>query len=174
MKIQIALILLSLTTLSFAADPAPVHISGVGISTPSDWTPDRIKSDLAADTKTIEYSSHGQAHHATAVSLLALLKASGLDTTLKHDPAADPHKKHAPLHYAVTVTGTDGYSATFALAELLPDAGNHDAYLALDSDDKPLPPSDGPTKLIVPSDAKPSRWVHSVGSITIFDCAPAK
>lgn len=159
-----------LLPLALAADkPADsIHLTGPGLN-PSDYTPARIKSDLSANLKTVEYSSHGQSHHATCLPLLSLLQSAGLDTTLKHDPSADPSKKHLPLRLAVTVTGQDGYAVTFSLAELLPDAGNHPAYLALDTDDKPLAANEGPLKLIVPSDAKPSRWVRAVASVTLSD-----
>jgi hypothetical protein len=158
-----------------AADQPPaqslpaVHVSGAGIATPADWSAARIKSDMADQIKTIEYSSHGQTHHSTCVPVLEILQASGLGTELKHDPTADPRTKHIPLRLAVTVLGKDGYAATFSLAELLPSVGKAQAWLALDEDGSDLPPEQAPMKLIVPTDGDAGRWVHAVAEIKITD-----
>ena len=72
-----------------------------------------------------------------------------------------------PLMCAVAV------SATFSAAELLPDIGNHAAWLEIDEDGKPLSETNAPMSLLVPDDIKPARWVHGVGTITVLDATAA-
>lgn len=133
------------------------------------WTAGRLKEVLAAEMKTVEYTSRGQKHTAGAVPLLAVLKAAGVPIELKMDPKADPHVKNYVLRLAVVVQGGDGYTATFSFGELLPEIGGREAWLALDEDGKPLPERDGVMKLIVPADQKPSRWVRNVSGVIVVD-----
>jgi Oxidoreductase molybdopterin binding domain len=152
------------------AGPGPDVIAvGGTVDKPGDWTAARLKSDLAADVKSISYTSHGQKHTSSAVPLLSLLKAAGIQTDLKMGPKVDPKTKNYPLRLIVIVQGHDGYTAGFSLAELLPEFGDKEAWLALDADGGPLTESDGPARLIIPSDVKPGRWVHGVGLITVLD-----
>jgi DMSO/TMAO reductase YedYZ molybdopterin-dependent catalytic subunit len=153
-------------------DPDAITIGG-SVEKPGDWTVARLKTDLAADISPISYTSHdGTKHSSNAVPLLALLKASGVQTQLKPDPKADPRLKHHELRQVVVVQGRDGYVATFSLAELLGELGNRPAWLAFDIDGGPLPASDGPIKLIVPDDQKPARWVHGIQIISVIDVTP--
>jgi Oxidoreductase molybdopterin binding domain len=103
------------------------------------------------------------------VALLSVLQDAGIDTVLKMDPKIDPKIKNYNLRLVVVIHGTDGYTTTFSLAELLPDIGNREAWLALDEDGQALSAKEGPVKLIVPSDAKPGRWVRALDSITVLD-----
>jgi hypothetical protein len=137
--------------------------------TATTWTAARIKEVLATEMKPLEHTSHGQKHTSTAVPLLAVLKAAGIPVALKMDPKADPHVKNYNLRLAVVVQAGDGYTATFSLGELLPEVGGRESWLALDEDGKPLTERDGPMKLIVPTDQKPSRWVRNVTSVTVVD-----
>jgi hypothetical protein len=148
-----------------------VHVGGA-IPKASDWTAGQLKAQFAAEIKPITYAGKGESHTCNCVPLLSLLKAAGVQTELKMDPAADPKTKNRPLRLAVVVRGRDGYAALFSLAELLPAIGNRSAWLALDIDGGELPARDGPVKLIVPQDSKPGRWVHEIATITILD-APA-
>jgi len=170
-------IVISLAILATArgAEPpseVPFKVSGA-VTQPSEWTVTRVKAEFASQIKPVDYSSHGQKHTAQCIPLLTLLTHSGVATESKKDPAADPRTKNLPLRLAVVVRAGDGYAATLSLAELLPDVGNKEAWLALDMDGKPLSERDGPVKLIVPSDGKPGRWVHGVTEIVVLDAATA-
>ena len=92
----------------------------------------------------IEYETHGHKHVAHAVPLLGVLQAAGIDAKLKMDPKADPKTKNYPLRLSVVVKGNDGYTATFALAELLPEIGDRPVWIALDADNRPRWPSGRP------------------------------
>jgi Oxidoreductase molybdopterin binding domain len=145
-----------------------IHISGA-IASPSDWSADQLKSQFASQIKPIEYQSHGQKHTANAVPLLELLKSAGVAIDLKEDPKADPKTKNAALRMIVVVRGTDGYTVSLSLADILPEIGNHEAWLALDVDGSPLRANETPAKLILPSDVKPGRWVRGIASISVID-----
>jgi hypothetical protein len=145
-----------------------IHISGA-VAQPSDWTADQLKTQFASQIQSIDYESHGQKHTANAVPLVALLKSAGVSTDLKEDPKADPKTKNAGLRLVVIVRGTDGYTVALSLADILPAIGNQPAWLALDVDGAPLRSNEIPAKLILPSDAKPGRWVRGIASISILD-----
>jgi hypothetical protein len=145
-----------------------IHVGG-GAAQPGDWTLARLEKDFASEIKTVEYTSKGQKRRSRCVSLLAVLNRAGVQTKLNMDPKSDPKDKNFPLRLVVIVTGRDGYAVVFSLPEMLEDIGHKDAWLALDTDGKPLPESDGPVRLIVPGDDKPARWVRSVADVSIID-----
>ena len=157
---------------SIASAGATLTVDGTATTQPSHWTTDELKHQPAMPTTQISYESQdGTAHHATCVSLLDVLKAAGVSTEIKMNPKADPKTKHAALRMTVTAKATDGYGVVFSLAELLPEIGHRAVWLALDEDDKELAARDTPTKLIVPGDAKPARWVHGVENLSVDDVA---
>jgi DMSO/TMAO reductase YedYZ molybdopterin-dependent catalytic subunit len=165
--------LLGIAGIAYAdQNPDAVSVTGA-VSTPTDWTVARVKSDLAADVTTINYASHGKMDTSLAVPLVSLLKASGADTGFKMDPKADPKTKLHQLRLVVYVQARDGYAVAFSLAEILPDVGKRQVWVALDEDGQPLPDSEGPMRLIVPGDAKPARWIHAVQTIAVIDCSAA-
>lgn len=110
----------------------------------------------------------------SAVPLATVLAAAGVQTDVRMDPKADPKSKNANLRLAALVEGADGYAVAFSLAELSPDAGRREAWLASAADGKPLGGRDGPIRLIVPEDAKPARSVRAVAAVTIVDVAEAR
>ena len=104
-----------------AAAPAPfaIHIAGNAVQ-PSDWTIDDLQTRFAADITPIEYTTKGVKHTFTCVPLISLLKAAGVQTDFTMHPSADPKLKNPQLREAVIVTGRDGYTVVFSLAEILP------------------------------------------------------
>ena len=155
-----------------AAGPttAPTALTvDAGTGPPVSLSADELRSRFAGQLTTVEYESHGHKHAARAVPLLAVLQSAGVVTALKMDPKVDPKTKNLPLRQAVVVRGRDGYAATFALAELLPDIGDRPVWLAVDVDGGPLAERSAPAELLSPGDAKPGRWVRGVASITVVD-----
>jgi hypothetical protein len=146
----------------------PLHIHGDGIA-PTDWTVDQIQKQLAAEITPITYAGHGQPHIFKCVPLISLLKAAGVPTNLKMQPASDPKTKSYSLRFVAVVRGRDGYIVAFSLAELIPDVGNRHVWVALDEDNQPLSAADGPLRLLSPDDQKPARSVHELADITILD-----
>jgi hypothetical protein len=157
-----------------ATQPAPASIAVDGVvAHPLSWSAAELRSNLAAQVTEIHYDIHDQHHVAHAVPLLAVLQSAGVGTTLKMDPKVDPKVKNYSLRLSVVVKGTDGYTATFALAELLPEIGDRPVWIALDADGKPLADRFAPVELISPGDVKPGRWVRGIASITVVDPAAA-
>jgi hypothetical protein len=171
-RVILAVLLLLNTPPLLADGEASVHISG-DIAQASDWTLAQLKEKFASEIKLIQYSSHGQKHVSNCIPLLSVLKAAGVSTEAKMDPAVKPTTKNRPLHIAVWIQGRDGYSVVLGLGELIPEFGNRPGWLALDADGKPLPEAEGPVKLVLPDDVKPGRWVHGIAEIIIEDHAPA-
>jgi hypothetical protein len=134
---------------------------GGAVETPAQWSADSLAKDFAADVTVVNYTLKGQPGKARAVPLIKLVQAAKLKI--------DPKQKNHLLAFSVVVRAADGYAAAFSLAEIHPDFAGAEVYIALDKDDKPLPENQRPVSLLVPSDKKPSRWVHGVISITVID-----
>ena len=67
----------------------------------------------------------------------------------------------------VIVEATDGYRAVFSLAELDPELTDRIILLADTKDGQPLPPREGPLRIIVPGEKRPARWVRQVKALTV-------
>jgi DMSO/TMAO reductase YedYZ molybdopterin-dependent catalytic subunit len=67
----------------------------------------------------------------------------------------------------VLVEATDGYRAVFSLAELNPELTDRVILLADTKDGQPLPPREGPFRIIIPGEKRPVRWVRQVRVITV-------
>jgi hypothetical protein len=143
-----------------------IHVSGGGAAS-SDVTASQIRSQLAAEIKPVAYRSKGADHTFGCVPLVSVLKGAGVQTDFVMQPGADPKKKNLMLRRVVIITGADGYTVVFSLAELLPSVGNRIVWLAVDEDGKPLPEKEAPMRLIVPDDKMPARAVHQVASIDV-------
>jgi hypothetical protein len=67
----------------------------------------------------------------------------------------------------VFVEAADGHRAVFSLAELCPDFLDRVTLLADTKDKQPLPPGEGPFRIIVPSEKLRERWVCQVKAVTV-------
>jgi hypothetical protein len=67
----------------------------------------------------------------------------------------------------VEVTGRDGYSAVFALAELDAAFQDNQVLVAISSEGKPLDDKQGPVRVVAPQDKRPARSVRMVETITV-------
>lgn len=137
-----------------------VHVGGA-VSKPADWTADKLRETFASQLKKVEYTAKGQKHVSNCVPLVAIVQAA--------EPITDPRHRNFTMRLAVVVAATDGYAVTFGMGDLMPDVGNREVWLALDSDGQPLTGRDAPAKLIVPADAKPARAVWGVTKIDVVD-----
>jgi hypothetical protein len=172
MRLHLSFALIVSIAASTYAQTDSVTVTGE-VDHPGNWSVADLKSQLASDFKTIQISRRGQQHSADVVPLLSLLKAAGTKMDLKMGPSVAPTDKNYPLRLIVIVTGRDGYAATFSLAELLPQFGNHAAWLEVAEDGNALSDRDLPMDLVVPDDVKPGRWVHGIGTITILNATTA-
>jgi DMSO/TMAO reductase YedYZ molybdopterin-dependent catalytic subunit len=139
------------------AETAVLEISGdiphPRIFTEQDWkqlkhTP--ISATNAHEKKTATYSG---------VPLRELLKDAGV-------PSGENLRGKA-LATCVVVTASDGYQVTFSIAELDEGIGNLQVLIADSEDGKPLGPTAGPLRLVVPTDKRPARWVRMIKTIRV-------
>jgi hypothetical protein len=73
----------------------------------------------------------------------------------------------AALATYLVATGSDGYRALFALAEIDPSIHPADIVVADSLNGKPLDPQTGPFRLVVTEDKRPARWVRNLVSIEL-------
>jgi hypothetical protein len=71
------------------------------------------------------------------------------------------------------VEAADGYRVAFALPEVDPDMTDKVVLLADRKDGKPLAAGEGPYRVVVPDDKRPTRWVKQVARIGVRGGAPA-
>lgn len=76
------------------------------------------------------------------------------------------------LRHVVIVTGRDGYAAVLSLAEVDPGLGGRRVILADRADGRPLGDDDGPWRLVVEDDRRPTRSVRQVARIEVRAIAP--
>jgi hypothetical protein len=67
----------------------------------------------------------------------------------------------------VVIEAVDGHRAVFSLAEIYPDFLDRGTLLADTKDKQPLPPGEGPFRVIVPSEKRRGRWVSQVKAVTV-------
>ena len=139
---------------------ASFTISGA-VAKPGEWTVERLSKEFAADIKMVEYTLKGHKGQARCIPLLAVLKATEL--------RLNPKVKNHLLAFVAFVRAEDGYTVSFSLGELQPEVGKREVWIALDRDGHPIPDVDGPVEILVITDEKPARWVHSVSRIVLID-----
>jgi hypothetical protein len=155
-----------------AHETAAVMLRIMGaLAKPQEWTAEQMREQFSKEIQKVSYTSRGQKVESRCVSLYAVLKAAGAEVELKMNPGTESSKKNRPLRFAVVVVGRDGYTAVYSLAELLPEVGGRQVWLAFDANDKPFAEGEGHMRVISPEDKNPSRWVRDVGTIQIVDAS---
>lgn len=148
--------ILLIAQLSVHAQETSLQIAGNGQTT------NVTMAALKADThKTVTvHNPHTNADETySGVPLIELLKQVGAPT------GHDVHGK--ALSEYVVATGSDGYKAVLALAEIEPDFHPGDVLVADTIDGKPLDEKSGPFKLVVTEDKRPARSVRNLVSIEL-------
>jgi DMSO/TMAO reductase YedYZ molybdopterin-dependent catalytic subunit len=116
--------------------------------------------DIAAMPRTtLHIVEKGEENIYSGTLLIELLKQAGVVTW--------DRERRTHLAKYVLVEAADGYRALFALAEL--DSGlTHGEVLLADSlDGQPLPPGQGPLRIVAPADKRHARWIRQVRTIKI-------
>jgi DMSO/TMAO reductase YedYZ molybdopterin-dependent catalytic subunit len=106
---------------------------------------------------------HGRSGTFAGVPLATVLRQAGvpIDSVRGRRTAA-----------VVIITAADGYRAAFSLAELAPDLGGRAVLVADRRDGEPLGATEGPLRLVVPDDKRPTRWVRQVVRIDVRQVSP--
>jgi len=155
-RLMLLCAMFQIATWAQQAGPGLLEISG-DVSHPrtfqeQDWKQLKhisVSATNAHEKKTATYSG---------VSLLDLLKDAGV-------PGESLRGKG--LRTCAVISAADGYQVTFSIAELDESIGNLQVLVADSEDGKPLAPTSGPLRLIVPTDKRPARWVRMVKSIQV-------
>lgn len=104
-------------------------------------------SALPRDTMSLAFHG-GPPHRFAGPRLLAVLRQAGVPV--------DSLRGRGLAQY-VMAEARDGYRALFSVGELMEELGNARVMVADTMDDTALPAEDGPFRLVVPGDRRPSR-----------------
>ncbi len=117
--------------------------------------------DLAALPRdSAQWAYHGTPHWYAGVRLIDVLRRVGVPVD---------SLKGRDLTKRVVVEAADHYRAVFALAEIAPGIGSREVLLAEHEDGRPLPPTVGPWRLVVPADGSGARGVRQVVALRVRD-----
>jgi DMSO/TMAO reductase YedYZ molybdopterin-dependent catalytic subunit len=114
-----------------------------------------------AETHTTDTHNPGKASVYAGTPLVDVLKAGGLVL----DSGMPGIRETVTV--TVLIEAADGYRAVFSLAELNPELTDRVVLLADTKDGQPLPPQEGPFRIIVPGEKRPVRWVRQVRTIVV-------
>jgi hypothetical protein len=134
--------------------PAPltVIVEGVARSVP----PTALRA-MPRDTMQVTFHDRPSVTY-EGISLAAVLRSVGVRTDSLRGPA---------LGTRIVTESSDGYRVVLALADLDPSLGGRRVLLADRMDGKPLPPDEGPWRLLIGGDPRPSRWARQVLRIRV-------
>jgi hypothetical protein len=122
-------------------------------------------SDALAKLPRVEVKAaeHGRTGTFRGVRLSDVLRLAGVPVDSVRGPRASLY---------VLVSAADGYRALFSLAELAPGLGGREVLLADQRDGRPLAADEGPFRLVVPNDGRPTRWARRVTTLSIRSGVP--
>jgi DMSO/TMAO reductase YedYZ molybdopterin-dependent catalytic subunit len=155
-------VLLVQLLLSGQEPPTTISVRG-DIQSPLQFSVEDLKARFAAQIQNIKFTAgmDKSVRVGTGVPLLSVVQAAVLST--------DKEIKHHNLKFVVVVEAYDGYRVVFSLAELLPQAGNAQAWLIWNVDGKPLSGKEAPLRLIVPTDKAADRYIFGVTKVMLVD-----
>jgi hypothetical protein len=111
--------------------------------------------------QSFEASDHGVVGRFSGVSLRSVLQLAGVGPL---DSLRGPL-----LRRVVLLVGADGYAAAIALADLDPSIGAKQALVVDSANGRPLPAAQGPWRVMIVGDGRPSRWVRQLTRIEMSD-----
>ncbi len=160
---KITLTIIALTLLSFSpqlikaqTQQASVKISGE-VTTP--LTINSADFKKLSQTTVLRKERDGKEHSYTGILVSDLLIKAGV--------SMGAELKGKNLTKYLLVDASDGYQVLFALAELDKVYADRIIILADQVDGKPLPPADGPFRIIVQGEKKPARCIKQVIGFTV-------
>jgi DMSO/TMAO reductase YedYZ molybdopterin-dependent catalytic subunit len=142
--------------LSLAQSAGSVSISGEVL------TPLTLKKEDLADHKSLSHKTKdkdGKEHEYKGVALVEVLEKAGV--------TLGPKLRGENLAKVVLVQAADGYEVVYSLPELDPEFSSNTVLLVAEKDGAPLPPGEGPFRLIAPQDKKQARWIREVRAIKV-------
>lgn len=130
--------------------------------------PQRVEELRAMPAQTTTWTLHGQKHTVVGVPLEQVLARAGYDKGPMTKEMA-PRDKRPGYKLAVVASAPDGFQAVFSAAELTAGMGTTQVLVIWQIDGKPLPPEQGPLRLVVPSDGEPSRGLYRLARLDVVD-----
>ena len=165
-RIVLAAVFFALSSFSFAQQPTQMKAAtgpsefkvGGMVTTPLTVTVEDLKK-MPRKTLRVENEHVKRTEVYEGVPLEALLQKAGV-------PQGEQVRGAAMATYVV-VEAADDYHVVFSLAELDSSFLDSEVLMADTIDGAPLPPDQGPFKLVAPHEKRPARWVKMVKSITV-------
>jgi len=165
-RIALLAVFVALCSFSFAQQPAQRKAAsgpsefriGGALTTPLTISLEDLKK-MPRKTLRVENAHAKRTEVYEGVPLEALLQKAGV-------PQGEQVRGAAMASY-VLVEAADDYQVVFSLAELDSSFQDSEVLMADTMDGAPLPPDQGPFKLVAPHEKRPARWVKMVKSITV-------
>jgi DMSO/TMAO reductase YedYZ molybdopterin-dependent catalytic subunit len=165
-RIALLAVFVALCSFSFAQQPAQMKAAsgpsefkiGGAVTTPLTISVEDLKK-MPRKTLRVENAHAKTTEVYEGVPLEALLQKAGV-------PQGEQVRGAAMASY-VLVEAADDYHVVFSLAELDSSFQDSEVLMADTMDGAPLPPDQGPFKLVAPHEKRPARWVKMVKSITV-------
>jgi hypothetical protein len=148
MKTRTALAALLVSTAVLANDPAALQLRTPG-SADRAIDPASLLGKTQSDVRVEDLQGNLTIFH--GLPLIEVLEKNGLETKTMAS-----QRKLAPG--VVLVTTRDGYTVVFSIGELLMHRGDPRVFLVAETAQGPLPPSEGPVRMVVLGDRPRSPY----------------
>jgi len=106
-------------------------------------------------------TAHDKTHQFEGTDLREILRAGGVDMSAE--------SKGPLLRRVITAHASDGYVVAFAWAEIDQSIGGKVVCLVDRQDGGELGQIEGPWRLVVPSESRPTRWARQVVRLVVSD-----
>jgi DMSO/TMAO reductase YedYZ molybdopterin-dependent catalytic subunit len=147
-----------LVNTAFSQDNAASLIVGGDVLKPLILSVKELSGLKSSEVKATDRD--GKEHTFKGVMLWTILDSAGV--TLVGDLRGENLAKY------VIVKASDGYEVVFSLPEIDPEFSDKIILLAHEVDGRPLAPTEGPFRLVVPQDKKHARWIRQLTSIQVL------
>jgi hypothetical protein len=111
--------------------------------------------------ESFDAQQHDKLFHYSGIDIRAVLREAGIEPL--------ENLRGRSLRRVLLVEAADNYAVVFAFAELDPSIGNKRVYLVDRQNDTALAPNEGPWRLVVSSESRPTRWVRQVVRVSVVD-----
>lgn len=128
----------------------------------------RVEELKALASRTATWTLHGKAHTVVGLPLDQVIAQAGYDRGPMSKEMA-PRDKRPGFKLAIVASAPDGFQAVFSTAEITAGMGKTEVLCIWEMDGKPLPPDQGPLRLVVLTDGEGSRSIHNLARLDVID-----
>ena len=154
----------------FAQEPALTMSIGGDVKKPGLWSAEQLKAQFADQIKEVIFTdpfSSWQKKTGKGIPLLSVIKAA--EPRLEKVTKFHKDQMHYDMSFLVFLEARDNYRVYFSLAELTPQLGSTEIYLAWDKEGEPLSGKEAPFRLATVNTKMPDREIYGISSITVVD-----